>query len=235
MRYAAFAPLAALLALPALARGRSVEGDGRPTTERRNVPAFEGIRLDASADVTVRVGGERSVSVTTDGNLQPHLLTEVTKGILVVRTDDDLRPHGKARVEVIVPVLRSFDLGGSGDVRIDGGSGALALAIEGSGDLSWKGDATKLTARIEGSGNARLEGRADALQVSVDGSGDVDAVRLRAKDVSAKVEGSGDVDLTVDGGALTAVVDGSGDVTWRGQAKAESVVVSGSGTVARKE
>ncbi len=235
MRPAA-AALAVLLALPAAARARSgLEGDGTPATQRREVAAFERIELDTSADVAVRVGGERQVSVTIDGDLQPHLRTEVRDGTLVIRSDESLHPRGPARVEVTVPALRKFSLAGSGDVVIEGGAGPVHLAIEGSGDLRWTGDASELRTSIEGSGDVRLEGRAESLKVSVDGSGDVDAARLRARDVSASVEGSGDVDVTVDGGTLAASVSGSGDVRWRGQAKVESVTVSGSGEVTRKE
>ncbi len=235
MRRAA-AVLACLAASPALARTRSgVEGDGKPTTERREVAAFERIRLDGAADVRVRVGPPRSVAVTIDGNLQPHLLTEVKDGTLVIRSDAEVHARGASRVDVAVPALRGFALEGSGDVAIEGGSGPLELAIDGSGDLAWRGEASELRTAIEGSGDVRLEGRADALRVSVDGSGNVAAGKLSARDVSAKVEGSGDVEVTVDGGTLSASVEGSGNVTWRGRAKVESVSVTGSGEVARKE
>lgn len=235
MRRAAFA-LAALLAFPAAARDRGgIEGDGKPRTERREVAAFERIDLDTHADVAVRVGGERRVSVTVDGNLLPHLETAVRDGTLVIRSDANLHPRTGARVEVTVPALRKFSLSGSGDVVIEGGSGPLNLALEGSGDLRWKGEASELRTAIEGSGDVRLEGRADTLKVSVEGSGDVNASGLRAKDVSASVEGSGDVDVTVEGGTLAASISGSGDVRWRGEAKIERVTVSGSGEVTRKQ
>lgn len=229
------AALVLLLALPAAARDRAAKGDGKPTTERREVGAFDAVRLDTSADVTVHVGGAPAVSVTVDGNLQPHLRTDVRGGTLVISADRSLDAHPDARVEVTVPALRRFELSGSGDVAIDGGAGPIALAIEGSGEVRWNGEATELRAEIAGSGDVRLEGRADRLDVSVRGSGDVNATKLRAKDVAAKVEGSGDVDVSVDGGSLTASVSGSGDVHWRGQAKVESVRVTGSGEVARKE
>jgi hypothetical protein len=235
MRRAAFA-LATLLAFPAAARDRaSIDGDGKSVTQPRDVGPFERIALETAADVAVRVGGERRVSVTIDGNLQPHLQAAVRDGTLVIRSDANLHPRSGARVEVTVPALRKFALSGSGDVAIEGGSGPLHLAIEGSGDLRWKGEASELRMSIEGSGDVRLEGRADSLKVSVEGSGDVDAAALRAKDVAASVEGSGDVDVTVDGGSLAASVSGSGDVHWRGQAKSESVTISGSGEVSKKD
>jgi hypothetical protein len=233
MRRAA-AALATLLALPACAHahGRgSISGDGNPTTQPRDVAPFEEIELDTHADVNVRVGGERSVSVTIDGNLQPHLLTVVRGRTLVIESEESLRPRSGVRVEVTVPALRKLVISGSGDVAVEGGSGPLELGIEGSGELRWKGEATELRASIDGSGDLRLEGRADRLQVSVSGSGDVDAAQLRAKDVEASIEGSGNIGVNVDGGSLTAKVSGSGDIRWRGEAKVERVSVSGSGEI----
>lgn len=235
LRAAAIA--AVLLAVPAAARDRGpiVEGDGKPTTEARSVEAFDRIRLDGFADVSVRVGAPQAVSVTIDGNLQSGLVTEVRGGALVIESRGRIRPRSDPRVEVTVPALRGFRISGAGDVGIEGGAGPLELAIEGSGDLRWKGEATALRASIEGSGDLRLDGRAERLEVAVEGSGDVEAAGLRAKDVSASVEGSGDVDVTVDGGSLAASVSGSGDIHWRGQAKVESVSVSGSGEISRRD
>ncbi len=171
MRRAAVA-LATLLALPAAARS-SIEGDGKPATQRREVPAFEKIDLETSADVNVRVGGERSVSVTIDGNLEPHLRTEVRGGVRHIRTDENLDARSPARVDVTVPALREFDLEGSGDVAIDGGAGPLQLGIEGSGDVRLEGRADALRVSVEGSGDVRWHGEAKVESVSTTGSGEV--------------------------------------------------------------
>jgi hypothetical protein len=229
--------LAALLAFPAAAhdRGGGVEGDGKPTTATREVPPFQAIRLDAAADVSVRVGAAPSVTVTVDGNLQQHLRTDVEGAVLVVRASTRIRPRGGVKVAVTTPELRRLDLRGSGDVAIEGGSGPLELAIEGSGDLRWRGEATSLHASIEGSGDVRLEGRAARLRVEVDGSGDVDASRLAATDVEASVRGSGDVEVSLAGGSLSASVAGSGDIHWRGEGRVERVAVTGSGEISRRD
>lgn len=235
-RAAALAALLVLPALPAAAHERgSVSGDGHPTTQRREVSEFDGIDLRGAADVSVRVGGERSVAVVVDGNLQPHLRTEVRGRTLVIDSDVSLRSRTEPRVEVTVPALRRVAISGAGDVVVEGGSGPLQLAIEGAGEVRWKGEATVLRATIEGAGELGLEGRAERLEVSVEGSGDVDARRLRAKDVAASVEGSGDVDVTVDGGTLTASVSGSGDIHWSGEAKVERASVTGSGEISRRD
>ena len=238
MRLAAAAVV--LLTSPACAhahRAPAVHGDGHATTESRQVGPFQEIRLEASADVSVKVGSGPAVRVTVDENLQRHVVTTVSHGALVVDVDDDvsIHPTGGVRVEVEVPELRRFAVDGSGDVVIDGGAGDLALAIGGSGELRWRGEAAALRAEIEGSGDLRLEGRAASLLASVEGSGDVDARKLEARDVEASIEGSGDIDVHVSGGTLSATVEGSGDIRWSGTASVERVRVSGSGEVARRD
>jgi Putative auto-transporter adhesin, head GIN domain len=220
----------------ASARDRDVvRGDGKVTSQKRDLPAFDAVRLDASADVAVKVGQPQSVTVKIDGNLQDLLDTSVVKGVLVIDTRKSIRPDREATVEITMPELRRFAIEGSGDVAIEGGKGALDLAIGGSGDLRWRGESSTLDARVEGSGDMRLEGRAETLRVRVEGSGDVDASRLQAVNADAKVEGSGDVELSLSGGRLNAAVEGSGDIHWRGDTRTESIAVHGSGDISRRK
>lgn len=237
MRLAALVA-AALFAVPgaALAHGGFGEkGDGNVVTRQREVPAFDRIRLEGSAEVKVKVGEGPGVAVTVDGNLQEIVVAEVKGGTLVVGARKSMRPTKGPLVEVSVPELRRFDLAGSGDVSIEGGKGDLELRVEGSGDLVWRGEAAALRAEVRGSGDVRLEGQAERLRAEVEGSGDIDASGLAARSAQARVHGSGDVELRLDGGELDATVEGSGDVRWRGKASVERARVAGSGEISRRD
>jgi Putative auto-transporter adhesin, head GIN domain len=230
--------LLALAASPAAARewgSQPVRGDGKVTVQKRELPAFDAVRLRAAVDVAVKVGQPQSVTVKIDGNLQELLETTVAKGVLVIETRKSIRQEREATVEITMPELRRFALEGSGDVAIEGGKGALDLAIGGSGDLRWRGEASTLDARVHGSGGMRLEGRAETLGVRVEGSGDVDASGLQAVNADARVEGSGGVELSLAGGTLNAAVRGSGDIHWRGETRTERIAVRGSGAISRRK
>jgi putative autotransporter adhesin-like protein len=232
------ASLLALVCLPAAARGRAghpVAGDGNLSVQKRDLPAFDAVRLETSIDVAGKGGAPREVTVRIDGNLQDLLTTTVENGVLVIDAKDAFRAKRGSTVEIAMPGLRRVEVEGSGDVAIEGGKGALELALDGSGDLRWRGEASTLHARLEGSGDLLLEGRADVLRVRVEGSGDVDAARLAAVNAEASVEGSGDVELNLAGGTLSAAVEGSGDIHWRGDARTESIAVHGSGEVSRRK
>jgi hypothetical protein len=234
MRLAATLALALAAALPSAAEaGRGVKGNGKITTERREVPGpFDAVSLRGSIDARVKVGPAPSIAVVIDENLQRLVTVRLDGGTLVVEQEDDLRTSDDdARVEVTLPALRAFSTSGSGDARIEGSSGGdLALSTSGSGDLHWSGEAAALSVATRGSGDVLLEGRAATLSASSSGSGDVNGRGLTVRDADARTSGSGDVSITMDGGTLRASTSGSGDVTYRGTAAVEART-SGSGEV----
>jgi hypothetical protein len=229
-----FAAAAALLATSALAAG-SLRGNGKKTTQPREVPAFTAVRSEGSLDVTVRVGPAPSVSVTVDENLQPEVETVVEDDTLVIRTRGGVSWRGDAGVAVTVPALSACALKGSGNVSVEAEAGAaagdLALSIHGSGDLRFTGNTATLRAEVDGSGDLTLVGRAEALAVSIRGSGDVKAKQLSALAADVVVDGSGGVETTVAGGALKGRVNGSGDLDWWGTASSVDVLAHGSGEI----
>jgi hypothetical protein len=234
-------PLAAALAATALLPGNahagwgSVRGNGQKTTEVREVPDFDAVSLRGAVDAVVRVGSPRSVAVTIDASLQPHVRVSVEDGRLVVRTEGDVRWSGEGLVEISTPALRELSTSGSGDASVEGGTGGdLALSTSGSGDLRWRGEARRLSVSTSGSGDAFLSGRAEALQASSTGSGDIRARDLSARDASIQTSGSGDAEVTLAGGSLSVATSGSGDVTWWGEGSVAAVAVSGSGGVRRR-
>jgi hypothetical protein len=213
--------------------GNATRGDGKKVTQPRQVGEFTKVRLEGSLDATVTVGPARAVSVTIDQNLQPLVETRVDGDTLVV-TAREISYEGAGRVEIAVPALRAFAIRGSGDARIEGGQGDLALSISGSGDLTWRGEAGRLSAAISGSGDMRLSGTAAGVEISVAGSGDVKAADLQAGSADVSVAGSGDVEVRLTGGALRASVAGSGDVVWYGEGRVERAATAGSGEIVHR-
>lgn len=237
-RFVTAAAAAILFAGPALASwgwGPGIQGDGKKITEQRNVPPFERIELRGAIDANVKVGPAQAVALTIDSNLMPHVRTRVENGTLIVDTDASLRWDGEARAEISVPRLRGLSTGGSGDARIEGGSGEdLELSSSGSGDIRWRGEAKALTVRTSGSADVTLAGRADTLEAATSGSGDVEGEDFTVRDATVRTSGSGNVTVRMSGGTLRARTSGSGDVTYIGDARLEEARTSGSGEIRRR-
>jgi hypothetical protein len=241
MRFAATFVAACLAATSAHAWnwGGGVEGNGKKTTQTREVPGtFDAIATRGSIDARVKVGPAPSISVTIDENLQQYVKVRLEGTRLVIEQghDTNLSYHGDGYVTVTVPTLRAASTGGSGDITIDGSSGGdLELTTSGSGDLHWRGEAKKLEVSTSGSGNAHLSGKAASLDASTSGSGDLKGEDLTiGGDAKISTSGSGDVEIRMSGGALRARTSGSGDVVYRGDAKTVDAVTSGSGEIVRK-
>lgn len=191
-----------------------VHGSGVATTQERDVEAFRRLTLAAPAEVDVRLGEPRSVSVRCDDNLVEHVRTRVEDGTLVIDLEpgDDYAFHRSLHVTVIAPELEGVQVSGSGDVSVAGVTGdAFYVHVSGSGDV-------------------RATGTVRFLDASVSGSGDLELFGLRAERVRARVSGSGDVDVSASL-ELDAQVSGSGDVRYRGEPEVCVTNVSGSGTI----
>jgi len=175
--------------------GKGERGSGDPATEERDLESFSEIRLEGSADLSIAVGGEQSVTVTTDDNLLDNIVTEVTRrGILVISSEGSYRTRLGVQIEITVPHLEELRISGSGDVEIeDLAEEQFEIRISGSGDVAMEGEIGSLEISINGSGNVDFDGTAQEIDVSVSGSGDVD-LRGEAVEMEITINGSGDVD-----------------------------------------
>ncbi|HTS81182.1 MAG TPA: head GIN domain-containing protein [Myxococcaceae bacterium] len=225
MRLAPVVLAACTVALPALA------------SETRSASGFNRIDLVAPVDLEVRPG-KFGITLEMDSEVARHLRTDVQGDTLRITMDGwNINVHGKQRVKVTMPELRSLHIQGSGDADIAGFKDAekVELRISGSGDVKYAGSSGGLAVSIEGSGDVVLsDGQTGSLQANIEGSGNLKAGGFKAKNVSVSIDGSGDADIRVAGGALSASVNGSGDIRWTGDASAVSAATHGSGSIAKR-
>ena len=182
--------------------------------QTRSVPAFAAVQLDASDDVTVRVGGEPSVVVRGDDNRLDRVTTEVEDGTLVIGRRGFFGRGTSFAVEITVPALESIALHGSGTVRVDGL------------------DEPSLIVALPGSGTITAGGTVDVLEVTLSGSGEVQLQDLVARAAVASVAGSGRISVNATE-TLDASVSGSGTITYTGSPTVTSNI-TGSGAVTQQ-
>lgn len=226
--------VAALAACSAFAAGSwdVVRGNGVVRLESRDVEAFSAIEVAGSGLVRYTVGPVRQVTVETDANILPSVVTEVRGGTLVLSTERGISISPTRLVfRITAPDLRSITAAGSGDVQLESTvrTERFAVSIEGSGDVEGDVEADEVSVEIRGSGSVTLSGTAASGRFEIYGSGDIDAARLPVADARAVIRGSGSVTLEA---ARTLDVDiaGSGDVRFRGNAHV-TVRDTGSGDV----
>lgn len=203
-----------------------------------DVGAFDKIAVAGSSDVQVITGKAPSVRGTGDTADLDRLEVRVEDGKLSIGNKkrggmgwSGWSNKGKTRFVITVPMLRSAEVAGSGNVGIDRIETAdFSAGVAGSGNLRLPSIKTT-TARfsVAGSGQVVAAGTSSETRASVAGSGDLDIAGLRTSSLNASVNGSGNVNAFATTTAKVSVA-GSGDVTVRGGAKC-AISKAGSGSV----
>jgi hypothetical protein len=208
-----------LVALALLAAAVAGCGGGPRVTETRPVAPFDRLEVSDSVDVEVVPGDGSEVRVHAGEDVMDRIRTESAGGVLQIELTDrgiviGPDPLGDVRVQVAAAGLQDVRIGGSGDVRIAGVSGAgIDLVVEGAGEIE-------------------ASGAVDHLRASIQGAGDADLAQLAARTADVTVQGAGDADLNVSE-RLDVTVQGAGDVTYRGD-PAVSSSIEGAGDLRRE-
>nr|HPI33575.1 head GIN domain-containing protein [candidate division Zixibacteria bacterium] len=192
------------------------DGSGAIVTEIRDFGAFDRIRSSGSFDVDVTIGPVQKVTVSFDDNLIDLVKTELRGRTLQIYTDGSFSSRKSCRVEITVPALEEAIVSGSGDLVVQGLSGA------------------EFAYDISGSGDATLSGAVDEVRIEVSGSGDVDARDLKARRAYVDIAGSGDVAVWASE-LFEGVIAGSGDIAYYGNPEKVNRSVAGSGDIRKGE
>lgn len=217
--------------------GESVQGNGQPAREKRDLSGFEAISLTGPIELKVRQSDTPRLELEADGNLLPYVETKVVDGRngktleIGVKRGHSLYSHKVLRVEVDMATLRALGIAGSGKVELDAmKTDTLKLSVAGSGSVkAGPVDAGKLSMSIAGSGDIVASGKSGETGISIAGSGDVRARELAADQVKVSISGSGSAEVQAIR-TLKVSIAGSGDVRYLGEPQMESSV-AGSGTV----
>lgn len=214
--------------------GKRVSGNGKITTQSRNVSSFNSIDASGSVKVHVRQDSSSSVKIETDENLMEYVDVYVKGTTLVVKAKDgfNLDPSKDLIVYTSAPVFKSIDVSGSGDIISDNiisGGGPLEMGVSGSGNINVQVALPKVSVEVSGSGNVLLKGTAKEFDGSISGSGSIKAFDLTTDITSLHLSGAADAEVTANQ-KLDVEVSGSGDVKYKGNA-AVSQRISGSGSV----
>lgn len=187
----------------------------RLVTERREVAAFSTVELAGTNDVRVRVGTERSVTVTAEERVVDHVTTIVRGGRLVIGDVGSFTSTRGMNVAVSVPSLDAVRVSGTGAVTVEG-----VQADEFVAELSGAG-----------TGTLRVSGAAPRLTAVLAGTGTVALHDLDADHVVARLGGTGTISVSA-ASTLDATLTGDGSIVYRGSPSVTSHI-TGTGSVAR--
>ena len=203
-------------------------------TQERNVGSFSGVHQTISADVYIKAGSSETVKVKADSKVIDDIITEVNDGMLVIKTENNLRNIRILEVYITMRSLDKLKNSGSGDISVEGSlkGNDVVVSISGSGDMDAEFDATNMEIKISGSGDVSLQGVRGDFSVKITGSGDVVAEDLQLDQCNVTSYGSGDIKLKGKAAKLTSKQSGSGDLNTYGMIAVEvNAKSNGSGDV----
>lgn len=192
-----------------------VRGSGVAKMETRELSAFEAIDLSGVGRLEVAVGKAGPLTLTTDDNLLPLVITEVRENRLVIRESERINPQTPLVISVATPKLSGVEV-----------SGAAHCIVK---DLS--GDSFE--ASVSGAGTVEAAGAVKSLSVSISGAGDVKAFDLKCEQAEVSLGGAGAAEINA-ARSLKAGISGVGRVTYMGEPAVEKSV-TGAGRIERRQ
>jgi hypothetical protein len=221
-----------------IATSVSFAGSQSDVKETRNVSGFTKVSFGVAGNLYITLGSEFKVVIEGEKRYVEEVITEVSSGKLVIKTDNwkisNWRMNEKVDVYITMPELNGLGVSGSGKAQVKDAikTNNLNLSVSGSGNIHIPGlTVTDLGCSISGSGNIDLsgEGTVGNSDISISGSGNFSGEPVKIETAVIHISGSGNCTCNVTG-SLKASVSGSGNVTYTGNPKIDAHV-SGSGKV----
>ena len=212
--------LALLIVLMSLVAGchrihDEIAGSGHPQKKKRDVSSFKSISTQGAFDIDVVSQKPLGLEIEGDDNVLPLVTTEVSNGVLYVKS---LRPYSTSQpitLRIAVPDLEGLSVSGAGTINVSG------LKSE------------KFEIDANGAPTIKVSGETKLVDIDTNGAGNIDTHKLRAARAVVDSKGVSRVEVYA-GEQLDVSVAGPSHVTYEGNPVVKQTV-HGPGSVDKKE
>jgi hypothetical protein len=170
-----------------------VNGNGIPTSERREVEPFEKIAVHGAIEIEMENGDEPSLEVSTDENLMPIIETKVRNGELSIRSTQSY--SGSVKVKAVVRSLTGYEgTGATKGVLANPNTEAFHVELSGASSLQCgEGELQKLA--VDASGVSKFSApRLSAIAVQAEASGASSIQVLAVERLDAHASGASTIE-----------------------------------------
>ena len=214
--------------------GERVNGNGRFTTEEREVSDFNSIDVSGSVVVHVRQDKTAAVKLETDENLQEYIEVFTSGDKLVIRTKEgfNLKSSKEMVAYVTAPSFTSFEISGACDIIGEGtitSTDELDISVSGAGNIELTVDLPRINTHVSGDGSIKLQGHASEFDASLSGAGDIKCFELETDKTALDLTGAASAEVNASK-ELDVKVSGAADVRYKGNASVTKNI-SGAGSV----
>jgi hypothetical protein len=211
-------------------------GSGNTKIYEVVIPSVKGIDINVSGDVFITKGSEQSITIETDENIFPLLITNNNYGLLNVENDKSICPT-KLIIRMTIPEVNRVLINGSGNITVNDNfeTNGFKAEINGSGNIGIKNlKANSMNFSIDGSGDIDATGNSDITRAEIDGSGNINLAGLNSRVGFANINGRGDIRISIID-ELYAEINGSGSIGYKGKPNIYRSNLQGSGSIYKIE
>lgn len=192
-----------------------VAGSGNRQKEKRTVAAFTSIATEGAYEIEFVAQAPLSLEIEGDDNILPLITTDVTNGVLHIKSKESFSTRKPISLKISAPNLEGLSAQGAGSVEITG------LKNE------------KFGLNVDGAPSVMVSGETKLLELGTNGAGKIDAHKLRADRAVVEANGVAKVDVYAVND-LDVTVSGPARVTYHGDPRVKQTV-NGPGSVSKKE
>jgi Putative auto-transporter adhesin, head GIN domain len=214
-------------------------GNGKVTTEDRNVGAFNTVTIEGLFPVEITQAGDKEyVKVQTDQNLQSQISVKTEGNELIIKTENDetVGKSTKTKVFINVKDLKELDfksvgsLSTNGIIKLD----SLNLNSESVGKLKFDMDANYLHANLSSVGSTTLSGKVKEARINNKSVGSLSAFDLKAATMMIHNTALGITEVYADS-AFYIRSSAVGALYYKGPGQLKELKSEGIGVVQKKE
>lgn len=174
---------------------QGVQGNGQIATDNRSVDSFNSVEFQGDFQVTLVSGKPQQISITTDKNLLPYIVSTVKKQGLLIGPQEGvtIAPTAPVQITISAPEIDAIGMVGNGSVNATGlQNHATLLLVQGNGTITAAGKTQNASIHINGNGTI------DAKQLPASGK-----VMIATKGGTVIVTANGELHAVTDGGKIT--------------------------------
>ncbi len=201
-----------VVSLTACHSNQDVKGNGKMTTQERNLPNFSKIDVKGKFHVLVTRRWPQKTTVTTDENLQQYVMTVVKNGVLDVMPKQGYNIQPTQTITINLAARKVDAIATKGECVID----ASGLNTD------------KFKFASQGNCRATLAGRVDHADIDVQGNARIDAKDLIAQELGLDIKGATEASVYASK-TLDVKIEGDGNVIYYGKPPVVNQAIFGGG------
>jgi len=194
--------------------------DSNVKGEERNCEAFTAIEISGNIDLILKQDSTQQVTVSSQENLLPNIITKVEGGVLKIYTNDIFMDRN-IKVVISTPTLKNIVAKGACKIHTD----SLLTVPEFSLELL---DACEVDMKVvvaglftvdaKGASEGTFEGSCEQFKLSAVGASEIKAGELKAKNVEVYAAGASDTKVFATE-SIDAKAYGASDIDCQGSPK----------------